>query len=73
MNKELRRISIASLAMFVALFVSTSVIQVFEVDELRAIRAASLAVDDVTRPRQSGQRSQFRLRDRRDKPEDGQR
>ncbi len=36
MNKELRRISIASLAMFVALFVSTSVIQVFEVDELRA-------------------------------------
>jgi penicillin-binding protein A len=36
MNKELRRISIASLAMFLALFVSTSVIQVFEVDELRA-------------------------------------
>lgn len=36
MNKELRRISIASLAMFLALFVSTSVIQVFQVDELRA-------------------------------------
>lgn len=36
MNKELRRISIATLAMFLALFVSTSVIQVFEVDELRA-------------------------------------
>ena len=35
MNKELRRISIASLAMFVALFVSTSIIQVFRVDELR--------------------------------------
>lgn len=36
MNRELRRISIATLAMFVALFVSTSVIQVFAVDDLRA-------------------------------------
>ncbi len=36
MNKELRRVSIATLAMFLALFVSTSVIQVFQVDELRA-------------------------------------
>lgn len=36
MNKELRRISIATLAMFLALFVSTSVIQVFAVDDLRA-------------------------------------
>lgn len=36
MNKELRRISIVALAMFLALFVSTSVIQVFQVDELRA-------------------------------------
>lgn len=36
MNKELRRISIASLTMFIALFVSTSVIQVFQVDDLRA-------------------------------------
>lgn len=36
MNKELRRISIVTLAMFLALFVSTSVIQVFAVDELRA-------------------------------------
>jgi len=36
MNKELRRISIATLGMFVALFVSTSVIQVFAVDDLRA-------------------------------------
>jgi len=36
MNKELRRVSIATLAMFLALFVSTSVIQVFAVDELRA-------------------------------------
>lgn len=36
MNKELRRVSIATLAMFLALFVSTSVIQVFVVDELRA-------------------------------------
>ena len=35
MNRELRRISIATLAMFVALFVSTSVIQVFAVDDLR--------------------------------------
>jgi peptidoglycan glycosyltransferase len=36
MNKELRRVSIATLAMFLALFVSTSVIQVFSVDDLRA-------------------------------------
>lgn len=36
MNTELRRISIATLAMFLALFVSTSVIQVFAVDDLRA-------------------------------------
>lgn len=36
MNKELRRISVATLAMFLALFVSTSVIQVFAVDDLRA-------------------------------------
>jgi len=36
MNKELRRVSIATLAMFLALFVSTSVIQVFAVDDLRA-------------------------------------
>ncbi|UTT63515.1 peptidoglycan D,D-transpeptidase FtsI family protein [Microcella humidisoli] len=36
MNKELRRISIATLAMFLALFVSSSVIQVFAVDDLRA-------------------------------------
>lgn len=36
MNKELRRISVATLAMFLALFVSISVIQVFAVDELRA-------------------------------------
>lgn len=36
MNRELRRISIVTLAMFLALFVSTSVIQVFEVDSLRA-------------------------------------
>lgn len=36
MNIELRRISIATLAMFLALFVSTSVIQVFAVDDLRA-------------------------------------
>ncbi|HET8958428.1 MAG TPA: penicillin-binding transpeptidase domain-containing protein [Microcella sp.] len=36
MNKELRRISVATLSMFLALFVSISVIQVFAVDELRA-------------------------------------
>ena len=36
MNKELRRISIVTLAMFLALFVSTSVVQVFAVDDLRA-------------------------------------
>lgn len=36
MNKELRRISVVTLAMFLALFVSTSVIQVFAVDDLRA-------------------------------------
>ncbi len=36
MNKELRRISVVTLAMFLALFVSTSVIQVFAVDQLRA-------------------------------------
>ena len=36
MNRELRRISVATLAMFLALFVSTSVIQVFAVDDLRA-------------------------------------
>jgi peptidoglycan glycosyltransferase len=36
MNTELRRISIATLAMFLALFVSTSVIQVFAVDDLRS-------------------------------------
>ena len=36
MNKEPRRISVATLAMFLALFVSTSVIQVFAVDDLRA-------------------------------------
>jgi peptidoglycan glycosyltransferase len=36
MNKELRRISVATLAMFIALFVSASVIQVFAVDDLRA-------------------------------------
>lgn len=36
MNRELRRISVATLAMFVALFVSASVIQVFSVDDLRA-------------------------------------
>lgn len=35
-NKELRRISVATLGMFLALFVSISVIQVFAVDELRA-------------------------------------
>ena len=36
MHKQLRHISIATLAMFLALFVSLSVIQVFAVDELRA-------------------------------------
>lgn len=36
MNKELRRVSVATLAMFLALFVSMSVIQVFQVDDLRA-------------------------------------
>ena len=36
MNKELRRVSVATLAMFLALFVSTSVIQVFAVDDLQA-------------------------------------
>jgi penicillin-binding protein A len=36
MNKELRRVSLVALAMFLALFVSTSVIQVFAVDDLRA-------------------------------------
>ncbi|GAA1694018.1 penicillin-binding transpeptidase domain-containing protein [Microcella alkalica] len=36
MNKELRRVSLVALAMFLALFVSTSVIQVFAVDGLRA-------------------------------------
>ncbi len=34
MNKELRRVSVVALAMFLALFVSTSVIQVFAVDAL---------------------------------------
>jgi penicillin-binding protein A len=36
MNKELRRVSLVALAMFLTLFVSTSVIQVFAVDGLRA-------------------------------------
>lgn len=36
MNKELRRITVATLLMFLALFVSSSVIQVFAVDDLRA-------------------------------------
>ncbi|HEV7948919.1 MAG TPA: penicillin-binding transpeptidase domain-containing protein [Glaciihabitans sp.] len=36
MNKELRRVSTVVLLMFVALFVSTSIIQVFAVDELNA-------------------------------------
>ena len=36
MNKELKRVSIVVLLMFVALFTSTSVIQVFAADELRA-------------------------------------
>jgi len=36
MNKELRRVSIVALSMFLALFVSTSVIQVFAVDSLGA-------------------------------------
>jgi penicillin-binding protein A len=35
-NKELRHVSIATLGMFLALFVSLSVIQVFAVDDLRA-------------------------------------
>ena len=35
MNKELRRVSIVLMLMFVALFVSTSVIQVFAVDSLK--------------------------------------
>ncbi len=35
MNKELRRVSFVIMLMFVALFVSTSVIQVFAVDSLR--------------------------------------
>jgi peptidoglycan glycosyltransferase len=36
MNKELRRVSVVVLAMFIALFVSTSVIQVFTTDSLNA-------------------------------------
>lgn len=36
MNKELRRVSIVVLLMFVALFTSTSIIQVFSVDTLNA-------------------------------------
>ena len=36
MNKELRRVSFVIMLMFVALFVSTSVIQVFAVDSLRS-------------------------------------
>lgn len=36
MNKELRRVSIVVLLMFVALFVSSSVIQVFQQDNLKA-------------------------------------
>ena len=36
MNKELRRVSFVIMLMFVALFVSTSVIQVFAVDSLKA-------------------------------------
>lgn len=36
MNTELRRISLVAMGMFLALFVSTSVIQVFAVDSLRA-------------------------------------
>lgn len=36
MHKQLRHISVATLAMFLALFVSLSVIQVFAVDDLRA-------------------------------------
>lgn len=36
MNKELRRVSVVVMLMFVTLFISTSVIQVFAVDSLRA-------------------------------------
>jgi penicillin-binding protein A len=36
MNKELRRVSFVVMLMFVTLFISTSVIQVFSVDSLRA-------------------------------------
>ncbi|MFP7834419.1 peptidoglycan D,D-transpeptidase FtsI family protein [Marisediminicola sp. LYQ134] len=36
MNKELRRVSMVVLAMFVALFVSSSIVTVFESDNLRA-------------------------------------
>ena len=41
MNRELRRVGIVVLLMFVSLFVSTSVIQVFQVDALRPTVATS--------------------------------
>ena len=36
MNKELKRVSAVVLLMFVALFISTSIIQVIAVDNLKA-------------------------------------
>ena len=46
MNKELRRVSVLVLLMFLALFTSSSIIQVFQQDELAANEAAQNAANN---------------------------